>query len=422
MAKKIQDTSASTTRPNYSSTGTTGWAVTGTKLTHDWINDYQGMFDDLFTRTGITATGGSTGDRNLYDAIGSMLTPYLNVATANTLYVDVAGDTMTGRLTLSADPVTNMHAATKQYVDTVGAARVRQGTGTSQTSNVVNIGWSAGSQLRVQVDATDFGSTWPISITGNASFATNSTNAVNATNSTNSVRANTLNQNGSGVAMTFNWSGQSGQPTWLWGGTDGTNHYVYNPSNFSVNYATYAASSIGDFSCGTNNVNSYIYFRPGAGTHYLGFDGGNLVTNHHIYGPGVGGDTRLAYVGEVTAGDTNAYNNAYNNATAWAANPAGSYLASGSGYKRLPGNIMIQWMSCNFGAGGSEGTVTFSFPTAFASTALSVIIGNTMTNGTASGVNVEGARIGTVTASTFAIDMSKKYQGTYMQVWAIGLW
>lgn len=38
----------------------------------------------------------------------------------------------------------------------------------------------------------------------------------------------------------FNWSGQSGQPTWLWGSNDGVNFYVWNPSNFSVNYATNA--------------------------------------------------------------------------------------------------------------------------------------------------------------------------------------
>lgn len=44
------------------------------------------------------------------------------------------------------------------------------------------------------------------------------------------------------VPMTFNWSGQGGQPTWLWGGNDGSNMYVYNPSNFSVNYANSAGS------------------------------------------------------------------------------------------------------------------------------------------------------------------------------------
>ena len=46
-----------------------------------------------------------------------------------------------------------------------------------------------------------------------------------------------------GVTMNFNWSGQGGQPTWLWGGEDGTNMYVYNPANFSVNYANSAGSA-----------------------------------------------------------------------------------------------------------------------------------------------------------------------------------
>lgn len=45
-----------------------------------------------------------------------------------------------------------------------------------------------------------------------------------------------------GVPMVFNWAGQSGQPPWLWGGSDGTNMYVYNPSNFNVNYAASAGS------------------------------------------------------------------------------------------------------------------------------------------------------------------------------------
>jgi hypothetical protein len=43
--------------------------------------------------------------------------------------------------------------------------------------------------------------------------------------------------------MVFHWTGLAGQPTWLWGGTDGTNMYVYNPSNFSVNYANSAGGA-----------------------------------------------------------------------------------------------------------------------------------------------------------------------------------
>ena len=46
-----------------------------------------------------------------------------------------------------------------------------------------------------------------------------------------------------GGDLNFYWSGQGGQPTWLWGGGDGANMYVYNPSNFSVNYANSAGNS-----------------------------------------------------------------------------------------------------------------------------------------------------------------------------------
>ena len=41
----------------------------------------------------------------------------------------------------------------------------------------------------------------------------------------------------------FNWVGQDGQPTWLWGSNDGSNYYVWNPANFSVNYATSAGTA-----------------------------------------------------------------------------------------------------------------------------------------------------------------------------------
>ncbi|WP_455918669.1 hypothetical protein [Ensifer canadensis] len=46
-----------------------------------------------------------------------------------------------------------------------------------------------------------------------------------------------------GSDINFNWSGQGGQPSWLWGGNDGTNMYVYNPSNFNVNWATGASNA-----------------------------------------------------------------------------------------------------------------------------------------------------------------------------------
>lgn len=44
-------------------------------------------------------------------------------------------------------------------------------------------------------------------------------------------------------SMTFNWVGKDGQPLWLWGGEDGNSMYVYNPANFSVNYANSAGNA-----------------------------------------------------------------------------------------------------------------------------------------------------------------------------------
>lgn len=54
--------------------------------------------------------------------------------------------------------------------------------------------------------------------------------------------ANRLRREG-GVDTVWNWAGQEGQPGWLWGGNDGVNMYVYNPSNFSVNYANSAGGA-----------------------------------------------------------------------------------------------------------------------------------------------------------------------------------
>lgn len=44
----------------------------------------------------------------------------------------------------------------------------------------------------------------------------------------------------------FYYDGQGGQPTWLWGTNDGSSTRVYNPANFSVNYANSAGSAPAD--------------------------------------------------------------------------------------------------------------------------------------------------------------------------------
>lgn len=65
--------------------------------------------------------------------------------------------------------------------------------------------------------------------------------------------------------MRFHWNGQGGQPTWLWGGNKSGDMYIYNPSNFSVNYANsatnadkldgYHASEV--YKAATHTINNY---------------------------------------------------------------------------------------------------------------------------------------------------------------------
>ena len=54
----------------------------------------------------------------------------------------------------------------------LGFTPIQQGGGTGQGTNKLYIGW-AGAVLQLQVDTTNFGSNWPISITGIATTATN---------------------------------------------------------------------------------------------------------------------------------------------------------------------------------------------------------------------------------------------------------
>jgi hypothetical protein len=51
------------------------------------------------------------------DELSSALSTLLTISTADARYLKLTGGTTTGPVTLSADPVNNMHAATKQYVD-----------------------------------------------------------------------------------------------------------------------------------------------------------------------------------------------------------------------------------------------------------------------------------------------------------------
>jgi len=77
----------------------------------------------------------------------------------------VAGKT--GAVSLAIGDVSGLQTTLDTKQASLGFTPVRQGGGTGQGTNVVYIGW-LGSTLGLQVDATNFGATWPIGVSGSA--------------------------------------------------------------------------------------------------------------------------------------------------------------------------------------------------------------------------------------------------------------
>ena len=102
----------------------------------------------------------------------------------------------------------------------------------------------------------EFSKTLGASITGSAGYADSAGSA--PANGGTATNAEYIACEGIGYAR-VRWAGQGGQPSWLFGSNDGVNWYVWNPSNFNVNYAN-----------GAGNVGGYTFAAqttdPGAGS------------------------------------------------------------------------------------------------------------------------------------------------------------
>ena len=96
------------------------------------INGVTASVTEINKLTGLTA---STAELNILDGLTATTSELNNVTGVNSdvqtqldAKVDLAGDTMTGFLTLHADPTSALHAATKEYVDTIAAAGIHYHT------------------------------------------------------------------------------------------------------------------------------------------------------------------------------------------------------------------------------------------------------------------------------------------------------
>jgi hypothetical protein len=126
----------------------------------------------LQTARAIAVSGAVTGTANFNGSAAISIATTLADAVVSPAKLSTGGPTWNSGGTLSA---TAFSGPLTGAVTGTASGNIRQGTGTSQLTNTVSIGWSAASKLRVQVDATDFAATWPIDIAGNAATATTAT-------------------------------------------------------------------------------------------------------------------------------------------------------------------------------------------------------------------------------------------------------
>lgn len=156
--------------------------------------------------------------------------------------------TLAAKLTDSVSSTDSTTAASAKAVKTaydlanskqanLGFTPVQQGGGTGQGSDKIYIGYSE-SGLKAQADTLDLGN-----VVTTSAGCTKAPSAALADNATNAQK---LVVTDDGQTAKFNWAGRStGQPEWVWGGNAAEfgNMYTWNPTNFSVNYATNSSNA-----------------------------------------------------------------------------------------------------------------------------------------------------------------------------------
>jgi predicted phage tail protein len=174
---------------------------------------------------GITASGNAEGSASIVPFSMALATGNITITRplTSSLATGTAPFTVsstTVNTNLNADMVDGFHASSFQTA--LGFTPVRQGTGTSQLANTLHFGWSGSSQLRVQVDSTDFGTFWPINVSGSAASATTASSIVNP----NITSATITTGGGTATFPGNNKPGGSTTCTWVAFNINGSTYWI----------------------------------------------------------------------------------------------------------------------------------------------------------------------------------------------------
>lgn len=220
-----------------------GWSGTRLKATVDNSDLGNLVFDNHITDVWRASNDGAGSglDADLLD--GQQGSYYTNiVARLGYAPLNKAGDTASGRMTFAGNGTGNSGLA--NALGGLGELEVR-GNGVGGAFVAFHRPGAYAAYLGLETDNTLRFGGWSL---GSAHLLWHSGNDGNGSGldadlvdgwHRDSIRDwnNLLNK-------PWNWSGQAGQPQWVWGGNGGGDqYYVWNPSNFSVNYANSAGNA-----------------------------------------------------------------------------------------------------------------------------------------------------------------------------------
>ena len=277
-ASNLDSGNLSSTIPIVSGTGTIGTATTIARADH--IHPAQ---------TTVSGNAGSATKLTTARTIGGV--SFNGTANIDLPGVNVAGNQNTTGNSATATNASNLGGnAPSYYQQALGFTPIQQGGGAGQGSNKIYIGWQ-GPYLNCQVDNTNFGSTFPMNINGNAATATTAADSSKL------------------IGKNWYWSEQNGQPDWLWGGSDGTNMYVYSPSNFNVNYANTAG--VANNAIGYGQTWQNVTASRALGATYTNSTGKPIFVSFDSYGADTGSPQgmSIAVNGSTIAYTANSFSN-----------------------------------------------------------------------------------------------------------------
>ena len=251
----------------------------------------------LYTATTSTNTASAIVARDASGnfSAGTITAALAGTASGNLVAGGALGTPSSGTLTNCTFPTLNQN--------TTGTAATATNAGNAATATALATARNIGG---VPFNGTADINLPGVNTTGNQDTSGSSASCIgNSATATLAAKASTLSNGGStGAAMTFNWSGQVGQPSWVWGSMDGvgpTNHYVYNPSNFSVATSSRATTTLGgaayDVAITPNNQTGTWSNNSGSATYTMAFTlySGQFWGNQ-LY-PHINGVTKLGTAG-----------------------------------------------------------------------------------------------------------------------------